>query len=166
MEVPAQIESYILSTYQKPNVSHWKNGRDLLDWYRRWAKYCLEKGIPVDGVIGLMKKHPIPIEMVRAYGFSSGLTPEGNAQHILNLRHNPVEYDSLAKPRVRVTKKKISEFRQNLEEELRKIWGDNKESLEEAIKEYCYQPRDEEIANYIRRGMKASNWAKNIYDYL
>ena len=166
MEVPAQIESYILSTYQKPNVSHWKNGRDLLDWYRRWAKYYLEKGIPVDGVIGLMKKHPIPIEMVRAYGFSSGLTPEGNAQHILNLRHNPVEYDSLAKPRVRVTKKKISEFRQNLEEELRKIWGDNKESLEEAIKEYCYQPRDEEIADFIRRGMKASNWAKNIYDFL
>lgn len=166
MDFPQTIESYILETYRKPNVSHWKNGFDLLDWYRRWAKAFLNTGIPEDGVISIMKKHPVPFEMVRRYGFSSGLVPETVAQNILNHRHYPVEYDSLAKPRIRVTKKKVSEFRQQLEKELRHIWRNSEESLEETIKEFCNQPQDEEIASFLERGVNAENWAQNICDYL
>jgi hypothetical protein len=163
MEIPAKIESYIQATYKPLLDPKNKKDDDVLDWYRQLAYCFLQTGIPENGVIELQKKHPISLTWVRRYVYHK---PEIVAQNILKYRHDSVEYDSLAKPRIRVTKKKISEFRLNLEKELRGIWGDNKESLEEAIKEYCYQPQDEEIAGFIRRGMKASDWANIIYDYL
>ena len=132
MEIPAKIESYIQSTYKPLLDPKNKKDVDVLDWYRQLAYCFLQTGIPENSVIELLRKHPISITWVRRYVYQK---PEIVAQNILKYRHDPVECDSLAKPRIRVTKKKISEFRLNLEKELRIIWGSNKESLEEAIKE-------------------------------
>ena len=126
MKLPLKIELYLRRTYLRSN-------KEVLEWYRQLAQWFLNQGIPADGVLGLLKKHPISIAWVERYYRMH--KPEMVAQNILRHRHDKVEYDPLAKPRIRVTKKKISAFRQNLEIELRRIWGDNKESLDAAIKE-------------------------------
>ena len=164
MELHAIVESYILNTLKGQLDQKDEKEKVVLDWYRQLAKCLLDTGIPEKGVIELMKKHPISIAWVERYYRMH--KPEMIAQNILRHRHDKVEYDSLAKPRIRVTKKKISDFRQNLEIELRRIWGDHKESLDAAIKEYCYLPQDEEIAGYIKHGVKACDWAKDIFYYL
>jgi hypothetical protein len=156
MELPGIIESYLLETY----------GHNLLDWYRRWAKCFLDAGIPDNDVVEIMKKNPVPLGIVRRYGFSTGLVPETVAHNIINHLHDPVEYDSLSRPRIRVTKKMIANFRVDLEKEMRRIWSPNDYSLEDNIKEFCYQSTDEEIVSFIQRDVSAESWARNIYDYL
>ena len=162
MNVPIRIELFLRKTYVMRLCL--RNKKTVLDWYRQLAQYYLNLGIPVDGVLGLLKKHPVSIAWVSRY--ANMHKPEMVARNILIHRHDPVEYDPLAKPRIRVTKKKISEFRSDLEREMRRIWHPGDVSLEYYIKEYCYQPEDEEIADYIRRGTEASVWADNIYNYL
>lgn len=130
-------------------------------WYERFIWYFLKAGIPEDGVAGIIRKHKIPTQLVKKSGATSGLRPETVAQNVLNHRHDPVEYDSLAKPRIRVTKKKISDFRKSLEEELRRIWSDSK-SLEETIREECYDASDEDISRMIQHGTRPELWAQNL----
>ena len=130
-------------------------------WYHRLAWHFIKAGIPEYGVSDLLKNHIVPVTMVKQYGRTSGLTPEGVAKNILNHRHDHKEYDLLAKPRIRVTKKKIEDFRKRLEEELRKIWTEPN-SLEEIVREECYEPADEEIAKKISHGIKAEVWARNL----
>lgn len=132
-------------------------------WYNRFIWYFLKAGIPKDGVAGIIKAHKIPVSMVKRYGASSGLIPEQVAKNVLAHRHDPVEYDSLARPRIRVTKKKIADFRKKLEEELRRIWSDQN-SLEETIREECYDSTDEYIAHFILGGTKPEIWAQNLND--
>ena len=134
-------------------------------WYRRFVKCFLEAGIPEEGVAGIIRAHPISLGMVKRYGRTSGLIPEIVAQNILNHRHDVVIYDDLAKPKVRVTSKKIQDFRVALEKELRRIWRDPA-SLEGYIQEFCYDESDKEIAEMIARGTKPESWARNIRDYL
>ena len=135
------------------------------EWYQRFASYLLAAGIPEKGVAGLIKAHPISLGMVKRYGRTSGLVPETVAQNILKHRHDVVIYDDLAKPKVRVTSKKIQDFRVALEKELRRIWRDPA-SLEGYIQEFCYDESDKEIAEMIARGTKPESWARNIRDYL
>lgn len=130
-------------------------------WYERFIWYFLKVGIPEDGVAGIIRKHKIPIELVKKSGATSGLRPETVAQNILNHRHDPVEYDSLAKPKIRVTKKKIADFRKRLAEELRRIWSDPK-SLEETIQEECYDASDEDISRMILHSTRPEVWAQNL----
>lgn len=163
MGIPAKIESYIQSTYKPLLDPKNKKDVDVLDWYRQLAYCFLQTGIPENGVIELLRKHPISITWVRRYVYQK---PEIVAHNILIHRHDSVEYDPLTKPRIRVTKKKISEFRTDLEKEMRRLWNHNDESLENHIKEYCYQPTDNEIYYFIKRGVKAEDWAKNIYNCL
>ena len=97
----------------------------------------------------------------KQYGRTLGLTPEGVAKNILNHRHDHKEYDPLAKPRIRVTKKKTEGFRKRLEDELRRIWSDPN-GLEEIVREECYESTDEDIASMITHGVKAEVWAKDL----
>ena len=165
MELPDIIESYILITLKGRLDLKDEKEKDVLDWYRQLAKCLLETGIPEKGVIELMKKHPISLTWVRRY--VNMHKPEMVAQNILKYRHNPVEYDPLAKPRARVTQKKISEFRQNLEEELRRLWAQyGWKDVEDYVKEFCIDESDTNIAHMIERGCDPKIWAKNIQDYL
>ena len=132
-------------------------------WYERFIWYYLKAGIPEDGVAGLIRKHRIPVELVKRYGRTSGLIPETVAQNILNHRHAPQEYDSLAKPRIRVTRKMIAGFRRKLEEELRRIWT-HPPSLEETVREECNESKDEDIARMLSRGVTAEGWANTLND--
>lgn len=134
-------------------------------WYRRFVKCFLEAGIPEEGVAGIIRAHPISLGMVKRYGRTSGLIPEIVAQNILNHRHDVVIYDDLAKPKVRVTSKKIRDFSIALEKELRRIWRDPA-SLEGYIQDYCYDEPDTKIAKMIAGGTKPEIWAENIRDYL
>lgn len=130
-------------------------------WYQRFTWHFINSGIPEEGVIGLLKKHKIPVSLVYRYGKTTGLIPESVAQNILTHRHDTHEFDSLAKPKERVTKKKIFDYRKRLEDELRRIWID-KDSLEETIKEECHEITDEEISRMILHGSSAENWARII----
>ena len=95
MVLSKTIESYILHTYKGQLDPSNKKDADVLEWYRQLAKCLLNTGIPENGVIELLKKHPISLTWVRRYVTIH--KPEIVAQNILKYRHNPVEYDSLAK---------------------------------------------------------------------
>ena len=165
MELPDIVESYILITLKGRLDLKDEKEKDVLDWYRRLAKCLLDTGIPEKGVIELMKKHPISLTWVRRY--VNMHKPEMVAQNILKHRHDPIEYDSLAKSRIRVTKKKISDFRLNLEEELRRLWRQyGWKDVEVYVKEFCIDESDANIAQMIKRGCDPKIWAKNIQDYL
>ena len=132
-------------------------------WYHRFAWHFIKAGIPEYGVSDLLKNHIVPVAMVKQYGRTTGLIPERVAKNILNHRHDLKEYDPLAKPKIRVTTKKITDYRKRLEDELRRIWTDTN-SLEEIIREECYESTDEEIAKKIKHGTKAEVWASNLKD--
>ena len=132
-------------------------------WYERFIGYFLKAGIPEEGVAGIIRKHKIPVLWVKKACNISGYSPEGIAQNVLNHRHDSIEYDPLAKPRIRITKKKIADFRKRLEEELRRIWSDPK-SLEETIREECYDVSDEDISRMLQHGTRPEVWAQNLND--
>ena len=92
---------------------------------------------------------------------TSSLTPEGVARNVLDHRHDPKEHDILAEPAVRVTGRMIADYRKRLEEELRRIWTEP-ESLEEIIREECYESTDDAIEKMIYHGLKPEVWAKNL----
>ena len=131
-------------------------------WYNKFALHFINTGIPEIGVIGLLKRHKISVAMVKRYGKTGGLIPENVAQIVLKHRHDIEEYDSLAKPRIRITKKKIADYRKRLEEELRRIWIG--QGLEDIIRKECLERPDEEIAEFISMGLKPEIWARNLND--
>ena len=132
-----------------------------MDWYYRFISYFLKEGIPEEGVAGIIRKHYFHPAWVSRYGRCENNRPEGIARHVLLSRRRTIGYDSLAKPRIRVTSKVIRDFRERLEKELMRIWT-YPMVLEETIKEECYDPSDEEIAKMIRRGIKPEVWANDL----
>ena len=154
-EIPKIIKDALIEIYGDNPMYY-----QLEWWYQRFTWYFINSGIPEEGVIGLLKNHKIPVAMVKRYGRSTGLIPETVAQNILTQRHDTHEFDSLAKQKVKVTKKKILDYRKRLEDEFRRIWIDQ-DSLEEIIKEECHEITDEEISRMILHGTSAENWAKN-----
>ena len=58
-------------------------------WYELFIWYFLKIGIPEEGVAGIIRKHPVPVAMVKRYGKTTGLVPEIVAQNILDRRHDP-----------------------------------------------------------------------------
>ena len=156
-----RIKQYLKQTYTLTDTDKY------LSWYLRLSQYYLDAGVPEEGVLGLLKEHPIPLEMVKRNGFSSGLVPENVAKNILTQREPPKTYDVLADPIIRATKKRIEEFRKALEEELRRLWGKSGwDGIEDYVKEYCIEPTDSEIAEKVERGIVPKIWAENIQDFL
>ena len=137
-----------------------------LDWYIRLSRSFIEAGVPEDGVLELLTRHPVPLGMVKRYGFSSGLVPENVAKNILNKREQPKSYDTLAIPRYRVTKKKIAEFRQTLEAELRRLWSEaGWDNVESFVSEFCTEEPDAEISKMIERGTDPKSYARCLQEY-
>ena len=134
-------------------------------WYQRFIKYYIEAGIPEKGIVGILEKHPVPQAMVKQYGATTGLVPEKVARNILEIRHEPMVNDSLATPKIRVTKKQIADYRRALETELRRIYKPV-ESLEETVKRECYDATDEDIARKIRMRMSPESWASQVNEWL
>ena len=60
-------------------------------WYERFIWYFLKAGIPEDGVADIIRKHKIPVQLVKKSTTTSGLIPEMVAQNVLKHRHEPVE---------------------------------------------------------------------------
>ena len=139
----------------------------LMWWYRRVAKYYLQQGIPEDNVLAIMKEHRSIICPVWVKRYQNTHSPEGIAENILKFRHNPKKcFDPLAKPRVRVTAKQIAVFRQELEDEIRKLWAAERCSgVEEYVKEWCIDETDEEIGGMVRRGVNPKCFARTIFDW-
>ena len=137
-----------------------------LNWYIRLSRSFLEAGVPEEGVLELLNKHPVPLGMVKRYGFSSGLVPENVAKNILTKRESPKSYDTLAIPKHRVTKKRIAEFRETLEAELRRLWSDaGWNNVESYVSDFCTEETDTEIAKMIARGTDPKSYAKCIQEY-
>ena len=130
-------------------------------WYLRFIQFFIEAGVPEQGVIGILGKHHVPVAMVKQYGRSTGLIPEVVAQNIMKHSHDTKEYDPLAKIKIRITKNKILEYRKKLEYELRRVWSDP-DSLEETIREECYDSSDEYISRMISSGVTAETWAQTL----
>ena len=117
-------------------------------WYQEVAKHLLAAGLPEANVVDLLKKHPVQVGFIRAHG--NGLTPERLVKRMLEKPVVPVVYDEHAKPKVRVTKKLIAEYRKQLEQEFRKFLP-NDIFDEEFIQHECYGVPDEQIACYLRQ---------------
>lgn len=132
-------------------------------WYERFIWHYLKIGIPVDGVIGILRKHRIPVLLVKSAGDTTSFTPEGIAQNVLNHRHDLKEYDELAKPKIRITQKTIADFRSNLEDEIKRLFNDP-EIREEVIREECFMQGDDKIAQMITRGVQPAGFALTLYE--
>ena len=156
-------ETYCLEHYVKSGVDTWW-------WYRRFAKFFLDSGIPEEGVINLMKKHQVPAALIRRYGRSTGLVPETVAANILKNRHVHKDEYSSTFPKIRITKKRISDYRNELETEIRRLWARAKRTdLEEVLGVDCYGASDEHIVSLIERRWSPETAAKsllNTYEYL
>ena len=132
-------------------------------WYRRFAKYFVDVGIPEKGVVNLIEKHPIPSMLIKKHGRTSGLVPETVAKNVLKYRHSRKEYDSLATPKIRITRKKVANYRIRLEIEIRRLWSEAKRpDLQEVLNEDCINMTDEEIAKLIMEGRSPESHAKTI----
>lgn len=125
-------------------------------WYHDVSKLLLAAGLPEANVIDLLKKHPIQVGLIRAHG--NGLTPEHLVKRLLEKPSAPRVYDEYAQPKIRVTKKRIAEYRKQLEEEFRKFLP-NEIFDEEFIRHECYGVSDETIAGYIRQQYPPSDVA-------
>ena len=125
-------------------------------WYQDVSKLLLAAGLPEANVIDLLKKHPIQVGLIRAHG--NGLTPEHLVKRLLEKPSSPRVYDEYAQPKIRVTKKRIAEYRKQLEEEFRKFLP-NEYFDEEFIRHECYGVSDETIAGYIRQQYPPSDVA-------
>ena len=117
-------------------------------WYQSVSKLLLDSGLPESRVIDFLKKHPIQVGLIYAHG--NGLTPEHLARRLLEKPSSPKEFDEYAKPKIRVTKKRIADYRIQLEEEFRKFLP-NEIFDEEFIQRECYGVSDETIAYYLRQ---------------
>lgn len=117
-------------------------------WYQAVSKLLLDSGLPDANVLDFLRKHPIQVGLIYAHG--NGLTPEHLVKRLLEKPSVPKVYDEYAKPKIRVTKKRIAEYRKQLEEEFRKFLP-NELFDEEFIQCECYEVSDETIANYIRQ---------------
>ena len=92
--------------------------------------------------------------------------PENVAKNILTKRESPKSYDTLAIPKHRVTKKRIAEFRETLEAELRRLWSDaGWNNVESYVSDFCTEETDTEIAKMIARGTDPKSYAKCIQEY-
>lgn len=125
-------------------------------WYQEVAKHLVAAGLPEANVIDLLKKRPIQVGFIRAHG--NGLTPEHLAKRLLEKPAAPEVYDVYAKPKVRVTRKMIAEYRRQLEQEYRKFLP-NDVFDEGFIQHECYSVPDEEIACYLRQGLSPADAA-------
>lgn len=125
-------------------------------WYQEVAKHLLAAGLPEANVVDLLKKHPLQVGFIRAHG--NGLTPEHLANRLLEKPTAPEVYDEFAKPKVRVTRKMIAEYRGQLEQEYRKFLP-NDVFDEGFIQHECYGVPDEEIACYLRQGLSPADAA-------
>ena len=116
--------------------------------YQAVSKLLLDSGLPESHVIDFLKKHPIQVGLIYAHG--NGLTPEHLVKRLLEKPSTPAMLDEYAKPKIRVTKKKIAEYRKQLEGEYRKFLP-NDFFDEEFIQRECYGVSDETIAYYLRQ---------------
>lgn len=117
-------------------------------WYQAVSKLLLDSGLPESHVIDFLKKHPIQVGLIYTHG--NGLTPEHLIKRLLEKPSTPAMLDEYAKPKIRVTKKKIAEYRKQLEGEYRKFLP-NDYFDEEFIQRECYGVSDETIAYYLRQ---------------
>lgn len=126
-------------------------------------KYFVDVGIPEEGVIGLIRKHPIPPLLIKKHGRTSGLVPETVAKNVLKYRHLHEEYDALAIPKIRITRKIVTDYRIRLESEIRHLWSEAKMSdLQEVLNEDCYNMTDEKITDLITSRISPESHAKTI----
>lgn len=133
--------------------SAWKRGHVTQDffmyWYQGVARHLLAAGLPEANVIDFFKKHRIQLGYIKVHG--NGLTPETFVKRCLEKPREPVVYDEYAIPKVRVTKKMIASFRQELEQEYRKVREpDERIITEKFIQDRCYGVDDDYIADAIR----------------
>ena len=127
----------------------------FMDWYQGVSSHLLAAGLPESNVIDLLKKHPLWIGYLYNHG-GWGLRPETLAKRLLEKPATPKEYNEYAKPKIRVTKKKIAEYRKQLEEEFRKALP-NEIISEEFIQNECYGVSDEIIAQYIKENSQPAD---------
>jgi hypothetical protein len=117
-------------------------------WYQAVSKILLDSGLPESNVIDFLKKHPIQVGLIYAHG--NGLTPEHLVKRLLEKPSTTRVFNEYANPKIRVTKKRIADYRKQLEEEYRKFLP-NEIFDEGFIQRECYGVPDEAIASYLRQ---------------
>ena len=146
------LDSFIQECAQ---LRHYATREEYLDWYYGIAKHLLAAGLPEPNVIDLLKKHPIQVEFIKKY--CNSLTPEGLAKRLLERPTMSKAYNECALPKVRVTKKMITAFRKELEQEYRKKLGsDDRPLAEEFIQDLSYGVSDDYIADCMRSRQSAA----------
>ena len=107
-------------------------------------------GIPEEGVIDIIKTHPVPVAMVRRYGFSSGLVPETIANNILRIcGYTPKT----------ATPQAVEEYRKRFEEDFRRYCSSSAD-IEDVIRIVCES--DKNIERLILNELPVADLVKAL----